>query len=113
MPKFVVSGSNDQFFIPDDSHYYFDQMQGPTYMRIVPNAEHSMTLHYRTLLKSITAFMVAVKENWELPTLSWKRYENASHAIIDFKTNQVPTEIKAWKARSLIRGSCTEYEVEC
>ena len=35
MPKYVISGSNDQFFLPDDSHYYFDQMEGPTYMRYV------------------------------------------------------------------------------
>ena len=33
MPKYVISGSNDEFFLPDNSHYYFDQMKGPIYMR--------------------------------------------------------------------------------
>ena len=35
MPKYVITSANDEFFLPDDSHYYFSEMQGPTYLRWV------------------------------------------------------------------------------
>jgi PhoPQ-activated pathogenicity-related protein len=42
MPKQVINAAGDEFFKPDDSYAWFDQMVGPTYLRILPNAEHSM-----------------------------------------------------------------------
>ncbi len=33
MPKYIITTSGDEFFLPDDSHYYLDQMQGKTYIR--------------------------------------------------------------------------------
>lgn len=33
MPKYVVTAGGDEFFLPDDSHYYYNEMKGPTYLR--------------------------------------------------------------------------------
>ena len=33
MPKFVVSTGGDEFFLPDDSYYYWDDLQGEKYTR--------------------------------------------------------------------------------
>ena len=41
MPKMVISASGDEFFQPDDSHYFFDQLKQPKYFRLLANAEHS------------------------------------------------------------------------
>lgn len=35
MPKYIITASNDEFFLPDDSHYFYDQMNGPTFLRWV------------------------------------------------------------------------------
>ena len=42
MPKMVISATGDEFFSPDDSYAWFDNMQGKTYLRLLPNAEHGM-----------------------------------------------------------------------
>ena len=34
----------DEFFLPDDSHYWMSQMKGPMYLRLLPNAEHTTAL---------------------------------------------------------------------
>lgn len=42
MPKMVISATGDEFFSPDDSYFWFDDMKGPTYLHLLPNAEHGM-----------------------------------------------------------------------
>ena len=32
MPKMVIVGGNDQFFPPDGSHYFFDELTPPKFM---------------------------------------------------------------------------------
>ena len=46
MPKVIVSSAGDEFFLPDDSHYWLSEMPGPVYFRLLPNAEHTTLLSY-------------------------------------------------------------------
>ena len=34
MPKYIVSALGDEFFLPDDSNYFLDDLQGVTYIRL-------------------------------------------------------------------------------
>ena len=60
MPKMVFSTGGDEFFLPDDSHYYFSDMKGPKYVNMLPNAEHSCAGHVMQLMFNIEAFYVSV-----------------------------------------------------
>ena len=42
MPKIVISATGDEFFQPDDSYNWFNDMPGKTYVRLLPNSEHGM-----------------------------------------------------------------------
>ena len=42
LPKYVVNAAGDQFFTPDSSRFYFDDLKGPKYLRYVPNGDHSL-----------------------------------------------------------------------
>ena len=42
MPKIVISATGDEFFQPDDSYNWFNEMPGQTYVRLLPNSEHGM-----------------------------------------------------------------------
>ena len=33
MPTMVMDGTNDQYFLPDESYLFFNQLPGPKYMR--------------------------------------------------------------------------------
>ena len=33
MPKYIVTALGDEFFLPDDSNYFLNDLQGVTYMR--------------------------------------------------------------------------------
>ena len=40
--------------MPDDTHYWLSDMKGPTFYRLLPNAEHAtaMDLNFLTLIAS-------------------------------------------------------------
>ena len=42
MPKYLVNASGDQFFLPDSSRFYFDDLKGEKHLRYEPNASHSL-----------------------------------------------------------------------
>ena len=42
MPKYIVNASGDQYFLPDSSKFYFDDLKGEKYLRYVENADHSL-----------------------------------------------------------------------
>ncbi|XP_072168404.1 autocrine proliferation repressor protein A-like [Diadema setosum] len=99
MPKLIVTAGSDEFFLPDDSDYYFNQIPGPKYLRITPNAEHSLTLHHVELLTVLTAFMRTINEpsKWSQPNMAWTRYENSTHGIIEFTSDPIPLKVEVFR----------------
>ena len=79
MPKMVISATGDEFFAPDDSYAWFDELEknGPTYMRLLPNAEHGMIppqgLSSKSIAHGIRAFHLAVHKKYSMPQLKWIR----------------------------------------
>ena len=35
MPKYIIDALGDEFFLPDDSNYFFDDLLGVKYMRYI------------------------------------------------------------------------------
>eukprot|EP00057_Strongylocentrotus_purpuratus_P015135 XP_011669609.1 PREDICTED: autocrine proliferation repressor protein A [Strongylocentrotus purpuratus] len=99
MPKLIITAGSDEFFLPDDSYYYFDLIPEPKFLRITPNGEHSLTLHHVELLTVMTSFMRTLTEpdEWTQPKMTWKRYENSTHGIIELNSDPPPFRIEVWR----------------
>lgn len=93
MPKFMINAAGDQFFLPDSSQFYFDELKGEKYLRYVPNADHS--LRGSDALESFVAFYDAILKNKPRPKFSWKFEKDGS---IHVKATDKPTEVKLWAA---------------
>ena len=93
MPKFIINAAGDQFFLPDSSQFYFDEIYGEKYLRYVPNADHS--LRNSDAAQSATAYYDAVIKNKPRPKFSWKFEKDGS---IRVKSETKPTEVKLWAA---------------
>ncbi len=42
-----MNAAGDQFFLPDNSRFYFDDLQGEKHLRYVPNAKHDLARERR------------------------------------------------------------------
>ncbi|MGD9722506.1 MAG: PhoPQ-activated pathogenicity-related family protein [Pirellulales bacterium] len=93
MPKFIVNATGDQFFLPDSSQFYFDELPGPKYLRYVPNADHS--LDGTDAPFSLLAYYSAILNKVPLPEFSWTVQDDES---IHVKVKDKPNAVKLWHA---------------
>jgi PhoPQ-activated pathogenicity-related protein len=93
MPKYIVNAAGDQYFPPDSSRFYFNDLPGPKYLRYVPNADHS--LRGSDAQESILAFYRAVLMGAPLPKFTWQLDPNGS---IRVQSQQKPLEVNLWQA---------------
>jgi PhoPQ-activated pathogenicity-related protein len=93
LPKFIVNAAGDQYFPPDSSKFYFDDLQGPKYLRYVPNVNHSLA--GSDAAESVLAFYQAVLKGTPLPKFSWKVQPDGS---IRVQTQTRPREVNLWQA---------------
>ena len=93
MPKFVVNASGDQFFLPDSSRFYWQDLRGPKWLRYVPNTDHG--LGRSDSAESIAAFHFAQTRNIALPNVSWQ-YQSDSEVNVLF--DRVPQSLSLWRA---------------
>jgi len=93
MPKFIMNASGDEFFPPDLSRYYFDDLVGEKYLRYVPNASHG--LNGTDAIESVIAFYSRVLAGKEGPKFSWTRPNDNTFRVT---TTDKPTEVKLWQA---------------
>jgi PhoPQ-activated pathogenicity-related protein len=92
LPKLLINASGDQFFLPDSSQFYFDDLPGVKYLRYVPNADHS--LKGSDARESLLAFYNAILYQQPLPQLSWKLPPDGS---IRVETRDKPEQVKLWQ----------------
>jgi PhoPQ-activated pathogenicity-related protein len=93
IPKYIVNAGGDQYFLPDSSRYYFDDLKGEKYLRYVPNADHS--LRGSDARQTLLAFYDMFLRKQARPTFTWK-FEN--DGAIRVTTASKPTEVKLWQA---------------
>jgi PhoPQ-activated pathogenicity-related protein len=98
IPKLMVSAAGDEFFMLTDSHAWWDQMPGPKWMEMVPNAEHSLVPWYIKVGETIVSFVKKVLNDLPMPQLNWLRMDTPTGGLIRFFTDIPPNNITVWQA---------------
>jgi PhoPQ-activated pathogenicity-related protein len=93
MPKMVMNSAGDQYFLPDSSQFYFEELPGEKYLRYVPNTNHS--LKDSDAHESAVAFYDAFLRGQPRPKFFWKFEKNGDIQVISVDK---PTEVKLWVA---------------
>ncbi len=94
MPKCVINATGDQFFLPDSSQFYFDQLPEEKHLCYVPNAEHS--LDGSDALDTLVAFHYALVNNVERPKFSWT-FDDANTIRVQCD-QKAPKRVLLWQA---------------
>lgn len=93
MPKFIVNASGDEFFLPDSSQFYFDDLPGEKYLHYIPNIDHS--LKHKDVFESVLTYFQSVIANTPRPQFSWQFPEEGG---IVLNSVDMPAEVKLWQA---------------
>ncbi|HDP33726.1 MAG TPA: PhoPQ-activated pathogenicity [Candidatus Hydrogenedentes bacterium] len=92
MPKLIMNGTQDEFFCPDSSLFYIDDLKGPTYLRYVPNVGHALLPSDAPL--SLLTFFRAIVEGKALPTYAWSFPDGNTTRVT---TPDTPVAVKLWQ----------------
>jgi PhoPQ-activated pathogenicity-related protein len=93
IPKFLINASGDQFFLPDNWQFYYEDLPPEVHLRYVPNAKHNLKGSDAQL--SLQAFYQAVLDGHPRPKYSWKKEADGSLTV----TSQTkPREVRLWQA---------------
>lgn len=93
MPKYIVNAANDQFFLPDSSQFYYDELLGEKRLRYNPNVGHSLS--GSTALQDIETYYHAILEGTPRPEYAWTFEDDGS---IRVTTKQKPLKVLLWQA---------------
>jgi PhoPQ-activated pathogenicity-related protein len=93
IPKYLVNASGDQFFLPDNSQFYFGELQGEKYLRYTPNSKHNLA--GTDARESLLAFYQAILTGKPRPQFSWKKEKDGT-LIVTVKDK--PEAVNLWQA---------------
>jgi len=95
MPKFVLNATGDQFFLPDASRFYFDDLPGPKSLRYVPNADHGLNL---TAIAETLFWVQYAVEHRPNPTYEWDLTEDDLLEVVCDHADL--REVRLWSAHN-------------
>ena len=93
IPKLMLNAAGDQFFLPDSSRFYFDDLKGEKHLRYVPNTSHS--LDKSDALETLHAFYAAIVSGMRRPELTWSFERDGSIKVV---SKDVPRDVQLWQA---------------
>lgn len=102
MPKCLINASGDEFFLPDSSRFYFDDLVGEKHLSYTPNTGHS--LKGSSALDTLVAFHASVAHGLPRPTLSWDPVVDTRELVAGGQTGVAvrcstqPVEAVLWRA---------------
>ena len=93
MPKLLVNAMGDQYFLPDSSRFYWDDLEGDKYLRYIPNTGHTLA-GSDYLRNTLLSFYLVLKSDEPLPTYTWKHNADSTFEV---STDTEPTEVRFWQ----------------
>ncbi|HXG64645.1 MAG TPA: PhoPQ-activated pathogenicity-related family protein [Blastocatellia bacterium] len=93
IPKFILNATGDQYFLPDNSRFYFGDLPQEKYLRYVPNTRHNLA--ESDAMESLIAFYESVLAGRKRPAFSWVVEKDGS---IRLTAKDRPKEVNLWQA---------------
>ncbi|MEQ8851313.1 PhoPQ-activated protein PqaA family protein [Gimesia sp.] len=97
LPKLLVNGTNDPYWVVDAMKFYWSDLVGPKYILQVPNAGHDLGNGVEYALQTIAAFFIHAATGQELPNISW---DNSNDYELTLTCDSKPTRVRIWSAYS-------------
>lgn len=93
IPKFLINAAGDQFFLPDNSRFYYGALPEEKNLRYVPNAKHDLA--GSDAVESMIAFYQSILNNTTRPRFSWRKEKGGALMV---KVTDKPREVNLWQA---------------
>lgn len=97
--KYIINASGDDFYVPDNSHFYYGQLPGQKSLRVVPNSSHYGIVSVTE--RSLTTFVNRFQNGQKLPEITEKvqnSRDGKKELAVSF--SEKPATVLQWTARN-------------
>ncbi|MHB8995164.1 MAG: PhoPQ-activated pathogenicity-related family protein [Armatimonadota bacterium] len=101
MPKLMLNGTNDPYWVVDSAKLYFEDLVGPKYLMYAPNTGHGNGDFMRIIMAEI-GFYLACSGQTPFPQLNWM-FEDKDDLKLGITTDLPAKRVMQWTATSLTR----------
>jgi len=97
--KYIINASGDDFYVPDNSHFYYDQLPGSKSLRVVPDSSHNGILSVAE--QSLITFVNRFQEKQKLPEIT-EKVQNTGDGKKELAVSfsEKPSTVLQWTARN-------------
>ena len=95
IPKFMINATGDQYFLPDNSRFYFQDLPDQKHLRYVPNAKHN--LEGSDARESMIAFYLAILDEVPRPRFDWTIDDKGWIRVV---VEDKPRHVNLWQAHN-------------
>ena len=97
IPKYIITASADDFFLPDSSQFYFDKLPSQKWIRVLPNERHYIVRNNAGLVTdTLLSFYSAYLQGRKPPEPIWKVEGNTLTVTVTEK----PAVARLWHANN-------------
>jgi PhoPQ-activated pathogenicity-related protein len=99
IPKYIVNASGDDFFVPDNTRFYFNRLPGVKTLRVAPNSSHSGIADF--IQSSLVAMINRMQRSAAWPTMRvmWTRTpEDNAGDRLKIVFSETPVKVVQWAA---------------
>lgn len=100
LPKLLIVGTNDPYWVVDAMNLYWDDLQGPKYVLQVPNAGHGLDGGREHALNTLSIFFQHIASATPLPELNWTFTEGNPSQKLHLESDAPLLKATLWKATS-------------
>jgi PhoPQ-activated pathogenicity-related protein len=95
MPKLILNSAGDQFFLPDSSQFYYDELPAPKRLRYTVNTDHSQTVDIKSMIAPTVSWLSDALDGKRSPQYAWEFLPDGS---IRVETSEKPERVRLWQA---------------
>jgi hypothetical protein len=106
MPKFMLNATGDEFFVPDTTQFYFDELQGTKHLCYIPNVGHGMggldeedITNPASPAGMLLAWYMTVTQKRPLPSFT-QTFEEDGAIRVEIDKSNPPVKVRLWQATS-------------
>ncbi|WP_159914274.1 PhoPQ-activated pathogenicity-related family protein [Pantoea sp. 18069] len=108
VPKYFVNAGNDEFFLPDNSRFYFDQLPGANTLRLLPNAGHGGV---RMVVEDVlTGAILRWQAGTPWPQVASQLRQVDGSSILSLQLSENPVKLTQWTA---VNPQARDFRLPC
>ncbi|MEN6549697.1 MAG: PhoPQ-activated protein PqaA family protein [Armatimonadia bacterium] len=102
MPKLMINGSNDPYWVIDSANIYFGDLVGPRYLTYLPNTGHGNGDLMRLIAAEIGFYQCCAGQA-PFPQFNWQYQEDPTVVKLGMVSDIQPARVLQWTATSPTR----------